>query len=199
MRFFHSPGSCSVGIRVLLEMAQAPYDLVTVSIAKGDHRKPEYLAINPKGKVPALQLDDGQLITEFPVIAQWIARHFPKAGLLPDGQLNEYRALELVEFIVSSLHMRGSVFLLRPEKFTHDASAQDDLRQHGREVLTEGFEALDQRLGESEYFFDRFTIVDAAMFYLMNWKERIGVPLPNGLEAYHQRLLALPAVQRALA
>lgn len=199
MRLFHSPGSCSIGIRVLLEHVRASYELVTIETAKGDHRKPEYLALNPKGKVPAFELDDGNMLTEFPVIAQWIARNFPAARLLPGDQLKELRTLELLEYIVSSLHMRGAVFLLRPEKFSADASAQEDLRQHGREVLTEGFAMLAKRLGDSEFFFDGFTVVDAAAFYLLNWKDRVGVALPAELEAYHQRLLKLPAVQRALA
>lgn len=197
MKLFHSPGSCSLGIRILLEMTGVPFETVTVSIAKGAHRAPDYLALNPKGKVPAVMRPDGTLLTEFPVIALWIARTFPDAGLLPGGD-DDYRALEIVEYVVATLHMRGATLVMRPEKFVSDPAAVAAVREHGLDVVTEGLEALSARLAGAEWFFDRPGLADAAVFYLLNWKDRMGVTLPDNLAAFHQRMAALPAVARAL-
>ena len=198
MKLFHSPGSCSLGIRILLELAEVRFETVTVSIAQGAHRAPEYLALNPKGKVPALLRPDGTLLTEFPVIALWIARTFPEAGLLPGGD-DEYRTLEIVEYVVSTLHMRGATLAMRPEKFAADPAAQKEVRAHGHAMVAEGLEALSARLDGRDWFFDRPGLADAAVFYLLNWKDRMGVTLPANLAGFHQRMAALPGVARALA
>ena len=197
MKLFHSPGACSLGIRILLEMTGAPYETVTVSIPKGEQRQPAYLAQNPKGKVPALLRPDGSLLTEYPVISLWIARNFPDAGLLPAGD-GEYRALELMEYVVSTLHMRAATLAMLPSKFAADPAGQDEVRAHGREVLTAGLELLAERLGDAEWFFDRPGVADAAVFYLLSWQPRYALDLPPVLEAFRQRMAALPAVARAL-
>ena len=90
MKLFHAPGACSDGIVLLLDIIGVPYEIHELDVRKGDQRQPDYLAINPKGKVPALLRDDGRLLTEFPAIAFWLARKFPEAELLPtdpDGGL----------------------------------------------------------------------------------------------------------------
>jgi glutathione S-transferase len=73
MKFYTAPGSCSLGIHVLLEEIGKPYDLVTVNLKDGEQQKPEYTRINPKAKVPALERDDGAVLTEWPAIAVWLA------------------------------------------------------------------------------------------------------------------------------
>ncbi len=199
MKLYHSPGACSLGIRILLELTGAPYETAIVSLARGEQRKPEYLALNPKGKVPALLRPDGSLLTEYPVISLWIGRNFPAAGLLPAGPDGEYRALELVDYVVSSLHMRGSTLAMRPAKFAPDDPAmQEVLRRHGQEAVRDGFARLAERLGQADWFFDRPGIADAAVFYLLDWRAQIGVEPPPALEAFHARMAALPEVQRAL-
>ena len=107
MRLYHSPGSCSEGIHFLLDVIGATYDLEIVDLKKGAHKTPEFLTLNPKGKVPALQIADGKLLTEFPVIAYWIARNFPEENLLPDDLYEQVKVMELTEHIASGLHMRG--------------------------------------------------------------------------------------------
>lgn len=197
MKLYHAAGSCSTGIRILLELAGAPYQLETLSLAAAEQRGPDYLARNPKGKVPALLRPDGSLLTEYPVISQWIARTFPEAGLIPDGDAG-WRALELVEHVVSTLHMRGSVFAMRPAKFLADPSAQEALRRHGQEVVAEGFDRLAADLGARDWFFDRPGIADAAVFYLTSWHGPVGVTPPPALLAFLDRMRGLEAVRRSL-
>ncbi|AJE45861.1 glutathione S-transferase family protein [Celeribacter indicus] len=197
MKLYHSPGTCSEGILVLLEEIGADYDLVITDLKQAAHREPEYLRVNPKGKVPALSLGDGSVLTEFPVIAFWLARRHPEAGLLPEGLEAEIRVMELTEYIVSTLHMRGSVFAMKPQKFTADPAAREELRAQGRAVVAAGYERLTEQLGEKPCLFGSFSIADAAAFYLLSWKEGIGVPVPPALAAYEERLRARAAFGRA--
>ncbi len=197
MKLFHSPGSCSLGIRILLELAGARYETVPVPLKDGANLRPDYLALNPKGKVPALMRFDGSVLTEYPVISLWIGRAFPQAGLLPAGD-DEYRALEIVEHVVSSLHMRGATFAMRPDKFTDQPVVQAHLRQLGQAVLAEGLARLETRLGRADWFFESPGIADAAVFYLLSWSGRTGISPPPALAAFQTRMAALPAVARAL-
>ena len=199
MKLFHSPGSCSHGIRILLEEIGQPYELVFVRLANAEHKKPDYLAQNPKGKVPALLRPDGRILTEYPVISLWLAQNFPQAGLLPENPDDLWAALEIVEYVVASLHMRGATLAMKPDKFLPDPAGQALVAEEGRNVLREGFAHLQKLLDGKEFFFGRFTIADAAVFYLLNWQPRLGLELPQGLAAYHARLALRPSVQRALA
>ena len=95
LTFFHCPGTCSLGIHVLLEEAGAPYQLILVNLMKGEQHAPAYLAQNPKAKVPALLREDGSLLTEWPAIATWLALTYDKA-LLPMDAEGLARTLEEV-------------------------------------------------------------------------------------------------------
>lgn len=199
MKLFYAAGSCALGIRILLEEIGAPYDLAVLKLAEAQQRAPEYLALNPKGKVPALIRPDGRILTEYPVISLWLAQNFPEARLLPEAADDLWAAMELVEYVVSSLHMRGATLAMRPDKFLSDPAAQAALADEGRAVLRAGFAQLEAQLAGRDFFFDRFTIADAAVFYLLNWKTRIGMELPPALAAYHARLSERPSILRALA
>ena len=198
MKLFHAHGSCSLGIRILLEEIGAPYELLEVRLAEGDQRSPAYLAQNPKGKVPALVREDERVVTEYPVISLFLAQSFPEAALLPSDEDQKWQALELVEYVVSSLHMRGATLAMRADKFAQDQHAREAIAEHGRSVLIEGFAQLEARLAGRAFFFDRFTIADAAVFYLLAWHPRFGIELPEKLQIYFGDLSRRPSVQRAL-
>jgi len=199
MRLFHAPGSCSLGIRVLLEEIGTPYDLTVVDLATAGQRTPAYLAMNPKGKVPALMRDDGSVLTEFPAIALWLAREFPAAGLWPTDREGEVRTLELLDFLVSSLHMRGFTLALVPGKFVPDPTAQDALRAHGLGVVRDGLAQVAARLGDAPYLNgDRPGVTDAALFYQMLWAARLQLELPAALADFSQRMMTRDAVRRAM-
>lgn len=199
MKFFHCSGTCSIGIVLLLEEMGADYELITVDVSKGEQHKPEFRAINPKGKVPALVREDGSVLTEFPAIAMWLAKSTPQANLLPAGLEAEIRALELMDFVVSTAHMRGATLTVLPIKFSDSEAAQKDISAHGRGVLIGALDYLAEQLGDKEYFLGPFSIADAAVFYVLQWKDRAKVEFPDALTAFDQRMKARPAVQRALA
>ena len=192
MKLFHAPGACSDGIVLLLDIIGVPYEIHELDVRKGDQRQPDYLAINPKGKVPALLRDDGKLLTEFPAIAFWLARKFPKAELLPKDIDGEARALELLDFIVSSIHMRGTALVQRPSAFASSAEAQEEVKAMGRQAIERGLSQLDRELGDQKFLMgDRFTLPDAAAYYVLSWQPRYQVPLGERLENYYARLSRL--------
>ncbi len=199
MRLFHAPGSCSLGIRILLEEIGAKHEVVTIDLKAGGQREPAFQAINPKGKVPALERDDGTVLTEFQAIALWLAREFPQSGLWPADIEGEVRTLELLEFLVGSLHMRGFTLVLVPGKFVPDDAAQAALSAHGLTVVTEGLDRVTERLGKDDWLNGaRPGVTDAVLFYLLNWAVALKLALPPSLDAFHERMMARPAVRRAL-
>lgn len=200
MQLFHAPGACSLGIRMILEEIGVPYELRVVNLAAGEQRQPEYLAVNPKGKVPALLRDDGSILTEFPAIAMWLARQHPEAGLLPRDAEGEARTLEILDFIVATLHMRGTALVMRPSAFATSPEAQSEVAMMGKQAVQKGLERLTELLGDKPFLMgDSVTLADAAALYLLSWQPRFDMPLGGALQAYFARLSARPSAVVALA
>lgn len=190
MKLFHMPGACSTGILLLLEELGADYELQLIDLATGQQFSPEFRAINPKGKVPALLRDDGTLITEFRAIAFWLAHNNPEAGLLPRDLEGQCRTMELIDYIVGTVHMRGYTLARLPQKFTTDEQGQSDLRTTGLKTYAEGLARMSENLGEKPYFLGAFSIADAAAFYAANWAGLLEVKLacqPDGLRRQDAR------------
>src|SRR4051812_14548210 len=117
MKFYYSPGACSLGIHVLLEEIGKPFEAVKLNLAGGEQHKPEFTSINPKSKVPTLVRDDGSVLTEFPAIATWLARTNPEKNLLPKDADGEARVLEAMDYVVATVHMQGFSRMFRPANF----------------------------------------------------------------------------------
>lgn len=199
--FYYSTNSCSLGIRIILEEIGLPYDSVAIDFKSREQFGEAFGAVNPKRKVPALVRPDGSLLTEFQALAFWLAQSHPKAGLLADDLEGQIRTMEVLDFIVASVHMRGFTFIIAPMKFSPNPEAQADLRAHGLAQAELGFARLSETLGDKDWIMGKYSIADAAVFYLCNWAVQPGreVALPANLAAHHARMKARPAVQRALA
>ncbi len=124
MKLFYSPGACSLGIHVLLEEIGASYELALVNLREGQQFSPEFRAVNPKGKVPALVIGEGRVLTEFPAIAFWLAMSFPQARLIAQDVETQARTLELIDYIVATVHMRGYTLTRLPQKFADTPEAR---------------------------------------------------------------------------
>jgi len=198
MKLYYSPGVCSLGIHVLLEDLGVPYEAEIVSLRDGGQHRPEYRAINPKGKVPTLVRDDGSVLTEWATIAYWLGLAYPERGLLsPDSEV-QVRTLEFLEYAVATVHMRGFTLVAMPQRFSANPAAHSDVRAVGEIVRAEGLALLSEKLGDQDYFFGGFSIADAAVFYLTFWAVSSGCELPENIAAFHQRMLSRPAVQAAM-
>src|SRR5579875_3164055 len=125
MKLYYAPGSCSIGIHVLLEEIGKPYELQKVNLASGEQFKPPLVDVNPKSKVPTLERDDGSILTEFPAIAYWLARSNPQAGLWPDDLESQTRALEAMDYVVATIHMRGYSRMFRPSGYTPNPADEE--------------------------------------------------------------------------
>ena len=197
LTLFHSPGSCSDGIAYLLAELDVPHHVHVVNLPKGEHLQDSYRAANPKGKVPALRRADGSILTEFQAISFWLGRSFPQAGLIGDDLEDQARILELMDFMVASVHMRGFTFMKVPQKFIPDAEAQKALRAHGRAEVEKGLRHLSEVLGDKDFLMGRLTLAEAPAIYLLRWAVAAKVDMPDNMHALHDRLMARPAAQIA--
>jgi glutathione S-transferase len=198
-KFYMTPGSCSTGIHILLEECGLVFEAYLVNLLAGDQYKKDYLAINPKGSVPALVLDDGTALTEFSAIAWWLARSYPKRQLLPESLADEVQVLSVLNYAVHTLHTQGFARIFTTERFAPSSCDHESVKAQGRQIIDQGFAIVDRQLAGRDFVVDHFTIADAALFYVEFWAERIGIPLPDNCAAHYRRLLTRPAVRQVLA
>ena len=195
----HAPGACSEGIVYLLNEIGAEFAIRRIALYAGDQNTADYGAINPKRKVPALILPDGSTVTEFPVIAQYIARTHPDAGLWPDDLMQQVRIMEAMDYITATVHMRAFTFVIAPQRFVADEAGQAALRAYGEAEVAKGFALLSEMLGDKEYLFGDFSVADAALFFVLNWADgRCKLPMPANLDACFRRMQARPAWEKTL-
>ena len=200
MKLYYAPGACSIGIHVLLEEIGKPYEAEAVNFREGAQYQPPYTGINPKSKVPTLERDDGSILTEFPVIAYWLALQNPQANLVPKDPETMIRAAEAMEYVVGTIHSQGFTRLFRTERFAPSASDHEKVKAQGREQIDKGFAIVDKALEGKNYLAGHdLSIADAALFYVEYWgAKRLGMQLPQNCAAHFARMMARPAVQRAL-
>lgn len=198
-KFYMTPGSCSTGIHILLEECGLVFEAHIVNLLAGDQYKKDYLAINPKGSIPALVLDDGSSLTEFSAIAWWLARSYPKRKLLPDSIAGEVRVLGIMNYAVHTLHTQGFARIFTTERFSPSSSDHESVKAQGRQIIDQGFAIINRELGGRDYVAEHFSIADAALFYVEFWADRTGIPLPANCAAHYRRLLTRPAVRQVLA
>jgi glutathione S-transferase len=196
MRLYYSPGACSLAPHIVAREAGVSIELVKVDLAtKTTEAGEDFRAINPKGSIPALLLDDGSVLTEGAVISQFIADQAPKTGLLPPaGTLERYHALEWLNFIATELH-KGFGPLWRKE-------TPAEMRWLAMDVLGMKFGLLDRHLASRDFLLgDDFCIADAYAFTILSWAPVVGIDLSTrpGLAAYIERIAARPNVRAALA
>ena len=196
LKLFHSPGSCSNGILYLLNELGVDFELVPLIVSEGQQNTPEYVALNPKRKVPALVLPDGQVLTEYPVIAQYLARTNPQAGLWPDDMMAQLRLAEVLDYMIATVHMRAFTFVLVPQRFAPTPDMQKVISDYGHAEVAKGLDVLSGILGDRDYIMGDFSIADSALFFLLNWAEGRKIAMPDNLAACYARLKARPAYAR---
>jgi glutathione S-transferase len=199
MKLYYAPGACSLGIHVILEEIGKPYEAAKINLQAQDQYAPEFKSLNPKSKVPTLVRDDGSVLTEFPAIATWLARSNPDKALLPDDLEGETRALEAMDFVVSTMHMQGFSRMFRPSNFAPSEADHETVKARGREIFENGLKLMDKALEGKEHLVGSFSVADAALFYVEFWAAgRMNVPLPPNCRAHYERMMARPAVQRVM-
>ena len=195
MKLYIAPGACSLAPHIALREAGARFDLAIVDLKT--HRVDDgssFTALNPKGYVPALRLDDGQVLTENVAVLLYIADQHPDAHLAPPAQApGRYRMIEWLAFINSELHKGFSALF--------SAAATEGARQYARDHVTRRLDYLQGVLGNADFASgDRFTIADAYLFTVLSWCAEVGMDLERwpALARYESRIRARPAVLAAL-
>ena len=195
MKLYYSPGACSLSPHIALLEAGLPYDLVKVDLkAKKLENGDDYLKVNPKGQVPALGLDNGELMTEGPVIVQMIADKVAGKNLAPAiGTAERYRLQEWLNFITTELHKNfGPMF---------SPVLADDAKAFFKDRVMSKFKYVDGALAGRDYLMGKqFTVADGYLFTMLSWADRMKfdlAALPN-LLSYKARVAARPKVQEAL-
>ena len=195
MKLYYSPGACSLSPHIVLRETGSKFDLEQVNLqAKKLKSGGDYLAINPKGQVPVLELDDGDRLTEGPAIVQYIADQKPETGLVPKaGTKARYHVQEWLNFITSELHKSFSP-LFRP-------NTPEEYAKIVKENLAARFSYLNEHLAGKQYLMgETFTVPDAYCFVVTSWSKYKDIDLarwPN-LNAYIGRIAARPKVQEAM-
>lgn len=198
MKFYMTPGSCSTGIHILLEECGLVFEAHLVNLLAGDNFKPDYLRLNPKGTIPTLVREDGSALTDFQSIAWWLARAHPRRKLLPDNLEDELRVMEVMNYAVNTLHGQGFTRIFTTENYSASQAEQESIKAQGRTILNKGFAIVNRLLDGREYVIGKFSIADAALFYVEFWADRIDIPLPDNCLAHYLRMLARPAVRQVL-
>jgi glutathione S-transferase len=198
MKFYLTPGSCSTGIHILLEELDLVFEAHIVNLLAGDQHKPEYLAINPKATIPALVLNDGSALTEFQSIAYWLARNYPKAQLLPGDPNGDARVIELMDYVVGTIHGQGYARIFTTDKFTPNPAGFVAVKAQGLSIVEQAFAIVNAALPEQGYAAGTFSIADAALFYVEFWADKSGITLPENCLKHYRLMCSRPVVRRVL-
>ena len=195
MKLYYSPGACSLSPHIALLEAGLPYDLVKVDLrAKKLENGDDFLKVNPKGQVPALALDSGELVTEGPVIVQMIADKAAAKNLAPARDSAErYKLQEWLTYINGELHKNiGPLF---------NPALSDDAKGVFKDRALGKFRYVDGQLAGKDYLMGKqFTVADGYLFVMLAWADRNKFDLSglSNLKAYQARVAARPGVQAAL-
>jgi len=195
MKLYYSPGACSLASHIALRELGRPFQLVAVNLArKVTATGADFNAINPKGYVPALELDDGAVLTEGTAVLQYLADLAPAGALAPpNGTLARYRLQEWLGFINSELHKSfGPLF---------DPTAPDAAKERARALLGRRLAYLDGVLVAPYLMGDAFTVADAYLYTVLSWAGHVGIDLAAwpAVQAYFGRLATRPSIQAARA
>ena len=194
MKLYYSPGACSLSPHIVLRELGLPFTLERVDFKTGKTASgSDFKAINPKGYVPALELDDKQVLTEGPAIVQYLADRVPDQGLAPaPGSFDRVRLQEWLTFIGTELHKSFSP-LFRP--------GPDETKAAAKQRIRNWLDWLEPQLGARPYLLgDRISVADIYLWVVTGWSAYVDLPLegwPN-LVAWRSRIAGRPAVQAAL-
>ncbi len=201
LKLFYAPGTVALASHIALEEAGADYEAVRVDFRANEQRQPDYLAVNPKGRVPALVTDRG-ILTETPAILAFVAQSFPDAQLAPLADpfaFAEAQAFNL--YLCATLHV-AHAHRMRGYRWADDPAAIEAMKRKVPETVSECYELIEREMLKAPWVTgEAYTICDPYLFTIAQWMEGDGVDpdrFPR-IKEHRQRMAERPAVQRALA
>jgi glutathione S-transferase len=196
LTLYYGPGACSMAAHIVLEESGERYEPRRMDLAKGEQRSEAYLKMNPLGRVPLLQLDNGDPLPENTAILPYLGKRF---GLWPSDPVGEARALSLIGFFASSVHP-AHAHVGRPERYTADQSAFPGIKEMGLKTFHAYLKQIDGMLAGREWFGDKYSVLDPYGFVFYTWGVRRELPMTElkNYTAFKDRMVQRAAVQRVL-
>jgi glutathione S-transferase len=200
MRLYYAPGTISIAAAITLEEAGLPYEAIKVDFKSAEQTKPDYLALNPKGRVPTLEVD-GEMLTETGALLEYIAARAPEADLVPQEPLDAARMRSVMYYLASTMHVnhahgrRGHRWADRPESHA-------DMAAKVPETMAESARYISAHCLRGDFILgDRFSLADPYCFVVCNWLEPDKVDLGSfpSIKAYLERMRERPSVQAVIA
>lgn len=200
IRFFYTPGSCSLASHIALAEAGADYEGVRVDTAAGEQLKPEYLAINPKGRVPSLVTDRG-VLTETMAILAWVADAYPAAKLLPTDPWERAQALSINAYFATTVHVNHA-HGRRFYRWADEESSFADMRRKTPQTMAAAFQIIEDEMLKGPWVLgEAYSVCDGYLYTMTGWLIRDGVDSERfpKVHAHYERMRARPAVSKVLA
>ena len=200
IKLYYAPGACSLASHIALEEVGIPYETQKLDLAAGDQRKPEYLRLNPRGRVPTLVVDD-HVLTENVGIMTYFAGGYPQANLWPKDTWHQAQAVSTMAWLSNTVHTTfGHVF--RPARYADDPAAQEAIKAKARIAYEEYLKEIDGLLNGKKWCFgNHFTVVDGYLLVFYRWGNRQKMPVRSlaNYSALIDRVMARPAVKKVMA
>jgi glutathione S-transferase len=200
VKLYYAPGACSLASHIVIEETGIPYETARLNLAEGDQRKPEYLRLNPRGRVPTCVVD-GKVITENVGIIAYFAGGHPQAGIWPKDTWHQALAVSTMAWLSNTVQPAYG-HLVRPARYADDAPSQESIKAKGRTSFEEYLREIDALLAGKKWCIgDRYTAVDAYLLVFYRWGNRQKMPVRDlkHYTAVMERVLARPAVKRVMA
>lgn len=193
MKLYYSPGACSLAPHIVIKETGITAELEKVDLRNGRYAGGDFKQVNPKGYVPTLELDNGEILTEGAVIMQYLSAQKPETNLAPPGNdMEHYRFLELLNFIATEIHKGFGVFW---------SDAPDSYKNQAKDRLGQRFDFLNRQLTGKQYLMgEQFTAADAYLFAVLSWTNIVKIDLKpwTAITKFMERVAQRPAVQAAM-
>ena len=200
LKLYYAPGACSLASHIALEESGIPYETQRLDLAAGDQRKPDYLRLNPRGRVPTLVVD-GHVLTENVGIMTYVAGGYPQANLWPKDTWHQAQAVSTMAWLSNTVHTTFG-HILRAARYADDPAAQEAIKAKARTSYEDYLREIDTLLNGKKWCFDKhFTVVDGYLLVFYRWGNRQKMPvrsLPH-YSALIDRVMARPAVKKVMA
>jgi len=201
LKLFYGANACSLASHIALAETGTDYQAIRLDLKAGDQRKPKYLAVNPKGRVPAVVTDQG-VITENPAILNWIAESFPKAQLKPHDPFAYAQMQSFNLYLASTVHVTFA-HLFRTERWADSESARSELKAKVPSSLASQWTLIEERLADGRPWVcgDQYTVADSYLYVFSRWLERDGAGGSTAMpltRAHRARMQERPAVKAVL-
>ncbi len=198
IKLYYSPGACSLAPHIVLEELGIAFEPVLVSLKDGEQRKADYLRINPRGRIPALNVD-GKVLTECVAILTYLGGGYAERGLWPKDTWRQAEALALMSWLSSTVHI-AVAGLFRPTRFAEDVSVHEPIKATARATLENCYAEIDKMLtGKTFAMGGQYTVCDPYLLVFYRWGNRIGIPMKDRYPVWAkhaQRVASRPTVKR---